>query len=95
MSTANHTLETPEGIRYSPIMVVEHDRAANCVRLEVGVRVVMPSGAIHEVILVPSTESGEGYGTGNVFLYEDGESAAHLAWVDENEDDEGRDEEDI
>lgn len=74
------TLETPEGMSYSPSVFVERNPDGTLSRLEVGIDVTGPTGEKHTVRLVPSTQTDEGPGTGNVFLYEDEEPVSHLAW---------------
>ena len=72
-----------EGVTYWPIFQWESDRDGLS-RLEVGVKAVLPSGKEHEVRLVPSTATDEGDGTGNVFIYEDDDAVAHIAWKDDS-----------
>lgn len=86
-------MTTPEGVTYWPIFQweaargdVHHVGGDDLVRLEVGVKVVLPSGKEHEVRLVPSTATDEGDGTGNVFIYEDDDAVAHIAWKDDSND---------
>lgn len=83
------TLVSAEGVRYSMIRNLERDDDHRVIRLEVGIRAILPDGTHRELMLVPSTATGEGHGTGNVFLYEDDDPLTHIAWSmnDENEED--------
>jgi hypothetical protein len=62
------------------------------IRLEVGFNVTLPevdadgNHTTHTTLLVPTTETGEGEGTGNVFWYEDDDALGHIAWGKEQED---------
>lgn len=82
------SLNTPEGIRYTPTITTERDERGRVIRLEVGLLV---EGHFdepeHWVKLVPSTSTDEGMGTGNVFLYEDDEPLTHVAWGMNNKED--------
>lgn len=79
----DYELLTPEGVRYSPLLLIEQDEHG-VLRLEVGVTVRLPEGGQHEVRLVPSTATDEGDGTGNVFIYEDDEAISHVAWKEQS-----------
>ena len=83
------TLVSAEGVRYSMIRNLERDDDHRVTRLEVGIRAILPDGTHHVLMLVPSTATDEGHGTGNVFLYEDDDPLTHIAWSmnDENEED--------
>jgi hypothetical protein len=74
------SLETPEGLSYSPKILIERADDGTLSRLEVAIIVTMPGGAEHDVRLVPSTETDEGWGNGNIFLYEDDDALTHVAW---------------
>lgn len=80
LNGSSPVLYTPEGVRFRPTILVENDAEGAVIRLEVGVRAHYPDGTIHTVLLVPSTATNEGHGTGNVFVYEDDEPVTHLAW---------------
>lgn len=74
------SLISDEGVEYVPFITSEKGG-----RLEVGIIVVLPDGGgRHEVTLIPSTSTGEGDGTGNVFFYEDDDPIVHVAWAPEN-----------
>lgn len=83
------TLVSAEGVRYSMIRNLERDDDHRVIRLEVGIRAILPDGTHHVLMLAPSTATDEGHGTGNVFLYEDDDPLTHIAWSmnDENEED--------
>ena len=83
------TLVSAEGVRYSMIRNLERDDDHRVTRLEVGIRAILPDGTHHVLMLVPSTATDEGHGTGNVFLYEDDDPLTHIAWSmnDETEED--------
>lgn len=75
-------LATAEGVTWSPIVRTEPGGIGSGLlgRIEVGLRAVFPDCTEHTVLLVPSTATDEGPGTGNVFLYEDDDPITHLAW---------------
>lgn len=82
------TLVSAEGVRYSMIRNLERDDDHRVIRLEVGIRAILPDGTHHDLMLVPTVETDEGHGTGNVFLYEDDEPLTHVAWRMNNENEE-------
>lgn len=59
---------TPEGMTYEPFVTNE----------TVGYKVIRPDGSELLVYLAPSTETGEGPGSGNIFAYCDDDAITHL-----------------
>lgn len=86
-----YELMSAEGVQYAPSINIELDEDGEVVRLEVGLHVTMPAPEstfgdedwdheTHTLMLVPSTATDEGHGTGNAFLYEDDDALTHVAW---------------
>lgn len=73
-------LDTPEGFHYVPFVEVTRDDDGRVIDLIVGIRASHDDADAHEVRLIPSTETDEGDGHGNVFIYEDDEALSHVAW---------------
>lgn len=74
-------LRTPEGVSYVPRTLIERDASGEVSRVEVSITALLPNGEQHTVTLVPSTATGEGEGTGNVFVHLDDEPITHFAWA--------------
>lgn len=72
-------LTSEEQVRFTPTIRTETSDG-EVTRLEVGLTVELADGRKHTVTLVPSVMTNEGDGTGNVFVYEDDDPVAHLAW---------------
>lgn len=68
------SMTTPEGVTYAVSIGMEYGTPV------ARITATFETGTVHTVSLVPSSETGEGPDTGNVFLYEDDEAVTHIAW---------------